>query len=155
MQLQLRSSAAALAALIAITAALLGAMHPTSADASVAQQTHSASTTATTKTKRATVKLADLTVISTEDASGLFGNGDELYIRSGGRIIWRSQGSVEEGARQIAVNRTVKVGATVALYDADGGPDNDDLLGAEIVEGTSGFLKFKNDDARYGLPYGN
>jgi hypothetical protein len=138
--------------LIAITAALLGGMRATTADASVAQQAHSASTTAATKAKRGTVKLEHLSVRSTEDVSGAFGNGDELYIRSGGRIIWRANGSVEEGVF-IAVNRTVKVGATVALYDADGGPDRDDLLGAEIVVGASGELRFLNDDANYALFY--
>jgi hypothetical protein len=153
MQLKLRNSAAALAAVIALTAALLGGMPPTIAGASVAQQAHSASTTAATKTKRGTAKLGSLVVIRTEDVSGSFGNGDELYIRSGGRIIWRAHGSVEEGAGEIAVNRKVKVGATVALYDADGGPDSDDLLGAEIVERTGQFLTFKNDDAKYTLDY--
>ena len=153
MQLKLRNSAAALAAVIALTAALLGATPPTIAGASVAQQAHSASTTAATK-KRGTVKLGSLVVIRTEDVSGSFGNGDELYIRSGGRIIWRAHGSVEEGAGEIAVNRKVKVGATVALYDADGGPDSDDLLGAQIVEGARGNLRFTNDDAAYLLSYG-
>jgi hypothetical protein len=153
MQLKLRNSAAGLAAVIALTAALLGGMPPTIAGASVAQQAHSASATAATTTKRGTVKLGSLFVIRTEDVSGSFGNGDELYVRSGGRIIWRAHGSVEEGAGEIAVNRKVKIGATVALYDADGGPDSDDLLGAEIVERTGQFLTFKNDDAKYTLDY--
>jgi hypothetical protein len=120
-------------ALIALTAALLGGIRATTADAA------------------ATVKLEDLSVRSTEDVSGTFGNGDELYIRSGGKIIWRANGSVEEGSGSVAVNRTVKVGGTVALYDADGGPDSDDLLGAEIVRGGSGTLSFTNDDASYRL----
>jgi hypothetical protein len=153
MQLKLRNSAAALAAVIALTAALLGGKPPTIAGASVAQQAHSASTTAATKQKRGTVKLEDLLVHSTEDVSGTFGNGDELYIRSGGKIIWRAQGSVEEGSGSVAVNRKVKLGATVKLYDADGGPDSDDLLGAEIVDNDSRTLSFTNDDAYYELLY--
>lgn len=151
MQLKLRNNAVALAALIAITAALLGGIRATTADASIAQHAHSASTTAATNMKRGTVKLEDLNVRSTEDISGAFGNGDELYIRSGGKIIWRANGSVEEGSGSVAVNRTVKIGGTVALYDADGGPDSDDLLGAEIVRGNSGTLSFLNDDASYRL----
>jgi hypothetical protein len=138
MQLKLRSNAVALAALFALTAALLGGIRATTADAATSEM-------------RDTVKLEDLNVRSTEDVSGAFGNGDELYIRSGGKIIWRANGSVEEGSGSIAVNRTVKVGGTVALYDADGGPDRDDLLGAEIVRGTSGTLSFLNDDASYRL----
>jgi hypothetical protein len=149
-----RNTVALLAAAIVIAAALLGGIRPPTADASVAQRAHSASTTAATNMKRGTVKLGDLGVISTEDVSGAFGNGDELYIRSGGKIIWRANGSVEEGSDKVAVNRRVKIGATVKLYDADGGPDSDDLLGAGIVEGKSGILRFLNDDANYELGYG-
>jgi hypothetical protein len=138
--LKLRNSIALLGAAIAIAAGLLGGTPPTTADASIAE--------------RGTVKLTDLVVGSTEDVSGTFGNGDELYIRSGGKIIWRANGSVEEGSGSVAVNRTVKIGATVKLYDADGGPDSDDLLGAKIVEGERGNLRFTNDDANYLLSYG-
>ena len=153
MQLKLRDHGVALAVLIALTAALLGGMRATTADGAIEQHARSASTTAATGLTRGTVKLEDLDVRSTEDVSGAFGNGDELYIRSGGKIIWRANGSVEEGSGSVAVNRTVKIGGTVALYDADGGPDRDDLLGAEIVRGTSGTLSFLNDDASYRLFY--
>src|SRR5687768_3119463 len=91
-----RNTIAVLVAAIAIAAALLVALRPTTADASTAQHAHSASTTAATNIKRETVKLRFLSVDSTEDVSGTFGNGDELYIRSGGKIIWRANGSVEE-----------------------------------------------------------
>jgi hypothetical protein len=66
--LKLRHAIAALA----ITAALLGAMRPATADAS----------STATSSKRGTMTLGDLHVRSTEDASGTFGNGDELYIRA-------------------------------------------------------------------------
>jgi hypothetical protein len=151
--LKLRNSIALLAAAIAITAALLGGIRPTTADASIAEHAHSASTTAATNMKRGTAKLGDLYVVSTEDVSGAFGNGDELYIRSGGKVIWRAQGSVEEGSGSVAVNRKVKIGATVKLYDADGGPDSDDLLGAGIVRASGESLSFTNDDANYTLDY--
>jgi hypothetical protein len=152
--LKLRNSIALLAAAIAITAALLGGIRPTTADASIAEHAHSASTTAAANMKRRTVRLKSLNVISTEDVSGPLGNGDELYIRSGGNIIWRANGSVEDGANDVAVNRRVKIGATVKLYDADT-PDSDDLLGAAIIDGPSGGVSFTNDDAEYTLDYGN
>jgi hypothetical protein len=149
MQLKLRNTVATLAAAVAITAALLGGMRPTTADASVAQPAHSASATTPAK-KKGTVTLKDLECLTSEDSS-VFGNGDELYIRAGGRVIWTAQDSVESGEK-LAVNRKVKVGATVALYDDDS-PDGDDLIGTDIVEGTRGTLVFGNDDARYTLDY--
>jgi hypothetical protein len=144
MQLTLKSTAATLAALIAITAGLLGGMRPATADASV-----SASAPAVAE-KKGKVTLQDLECLTSEDSS-VFGNGDELYIRAGGRVIWTAQDSVEDGEK-LAVNRKVKVGSTIALYDADS-PDGDDLIGTDIVEGSRGTLVFGNDDARYTLDY--
>ncbi|NYH54737.1 hypothetical protein HNR06_004326 [Nocardiopsis arvandica] len=51
------------------------------------------------------------------------------------------------------VNRKTSSGKKVFLYESDS-PDGDDLLGADVVDGTSAALTFDNDGALYDLDYG-
>ena len=127
---------------VAISAALLGIVPAAMAGASTAAPAQDRSAAAKT------VTLGMLQCIRSEDRGG---EGDELYIRVDGKKIWTSADSVGDGD-EIAVNRKVAVGSTVALYDDDW-PDGDDFLGSDIVEGDRGTLVFNNDDAKYFLDY--
>jgi hypothetical protein len=91
-------------------------------------------------------KLGTLTVHETED----FGwAGDEPYITINGKPRWNAGGEMDNGA-EAAINRRVRVGATVRVYDRDlgGNPDRDDLIGSFPIEGW-GTVHLKNDDAHY------
>ncbi|OOC53498.1 MULTISPECIES: hypothetical protein [Nocardiopsis] len=54
---------------------------------------------------------------------------------------------------RMPVNRKTSSGKKVFLYESDS-PDGDDLLGADVVDGTSAALTFDNDGALYDLDYG-
>jgi hypothetical protein len=127
---------------LAVSAALVTAMPLATAGATVAQSARSAAAPAQTR-----VILGELECLETEDWTG----GDEVYIKVNGETVWTAADSINTGDK-MAVNRIVKVGDTVSLYDADS-PDADDFLGSDIVEDDRGTLVFTNDDARYTLDY--
>ena len=125
---------------VAATAVLLGAAAvPSSAAAAPAPM--------------ARVNMHTLICYETEDWGA---GGDELYLVVNGSRIWSSADSVDcdhDSPARVPVNRKADTGDEVFLYDADS-PDADDLLGSDVIEGSSGTLVFNNDGALYNLDYG-
>jgi hypothetical protein len=92
--------------------------------------------------------LGTLTVNTTEDGGW---GGDEPYITINGVEKWDAGGEMDSPS-SADVNRNVRVGKTVRVYDRDlgGEPDRDDLIGSFRVEGW-GLVQLTNDDADYTL----
>jgi hypothetical protein len=135
------------AGVVALSAALLGGGVPAAtAGASTVDAAHAKSPASA----KALVRLGQLNALANED---LGPDGDEPYITVNGTRVWDAPGSLDDGD-SLPVNFVVNEGDEVSLFDADGPLDADDLLGTQIVNGTSGTLEFTNDGAHYTLAYG-
>ena len=132
------------AGVAAISATLLAAMP---AGTALADSGAASTAKASSAVAAAQVNLQVLHAVTTEELA------DELYLQVNGETVWTAQDSIEDGGT-IAVNRKANVGDTVTLIDADGPFDGDDVLGSDIIEGTSGNLVFGNFDTDYWLEYG-
>jgi len=132
------------AGVAAISATLLAAMP---AGTALAESAAASTAKASSAVAAAQVNLQVLHAVTTEELA------DELYLQVNGETVWTAQDSIEDGGT-IAVNRKANVGDTVTLIDADGPFDGDDVLGSDIIEGTSGNLVFGNFDTDYWLEYG-
>lgn len=89
--------------------------------------------------------LGTLTVVRTEDVTG----GDNPYILVNGERVWTSDDSINDGESR-EVNRRVKVGDKITVYDSDW-PDGDDWIGDDFVDDQTSDLVFGLDGAYYTL----